>query len=59
MKIMSILGIIWFSFCLIGILAFINSNPERTIGFGLLGMLYAIPYAIVGLVKSIKKAKVE
>lgn len=52
MKIMSIIGIVWFSISLICILAFMESDLEASAGWGILGMLYAIPLAIVGLVKS-------
>ena len=56
---MSIIGIVWFSLSLLCILAFINSDMEASAGWGLLGMLYALPYAIVGLVNSNKKTKTE
>ncbi|MBP8782210.1 MAG: SHOCT domain-containing protein [Paludibacteraceae bacterium] len=57
MKIMSIIGIVWFSLSLICILAFLESDIEASAGWGVLGMLYAIPLAIVGLVKSNKPKK--
>lgn len=57
MKIMSIIGIVWFSLSLICILAFLESDIEASAGWGMLGMLYAIPLAIVGLVKSNKPKK--
>lgn len=57
MKAMSIIGIIWFSLSLICIVALIESNLQAATGWGILGLLYAIPYAIVGLVVSIKKSK--
>ena len=59
MKIMSIIGIVWFSLSLLCILAFINSDMEASAAWGFLGMLYALPYAIVGLVNSNKKTKTE
>lgn len=52
---MSIIGIIWFSLSLILIIAFSNSDLEAAMGWGILGMLYAIPFSIVGLIKSKKK----
>ena len=58
MKIMSIIGIVWFSLSLICIASFIESDLEASAGWGMLGMLYAIPLAIVGLVKS-NKPKIE
>jgi uncharacterized oligopeptide transporter (OPT) family protein len=57
MKIMSIIGIVWFSLSLICIFAFFESDLEASAGWGMLGMLYAIPLAIVGLVKSKKPDK--
>ena len=54
---MSIIGIFWFSLSLICIFAFLESDIEASAGWGLLGMLYAIPLAIVGLVKSNKPDK--
>jgi hypothetical protein len=59
MKIMSIIGIVWFSLSLLCILAFLESDLEASAGWGMLGMLYAIPFAIVGLVKSNKKENKE
>lgn len=54
---MSIIGIVWFTLSLICILAFFESDIEASAGWGMLGMLYAIPLAIVGLVKSNKPKK--
>ncbi len=55
MKTMSIIGIVWFSLSLLCVLAFSGSyDLEAAAGWGVLGLLYAIPYAIVGLVKSSK-----
>lgn len=59
MKVMSIIGIIWFSFSLICVVGFSNNMNDEAVGWGILGMLYAIPYSIVGLIQSIKKNKVE
>jgi hypothetical protein len=56
MKVMSIIGIVWFSLSLICIIGFIESNLEASAGWGVLGMLFALPYAIVGLVNSNKKS---
>ena len=54
---MSIIGIVLFSLSLICILAFFESDLEASAGWGMLGMLYAIPLAIAGLVKSNKPKK--
>jgi len=54
---MSIIGIVWFSLSLICIFAFFESDLEASAAWGMLGMLYAIPLAIVGLVKSNKPDK--
>ena len=32
---------------------------DEAVGWGMLGMLYAIPYSIVGLIQSNKKNKTE
>jgi hypothetical protein len=57
MKTMSIIGIVWFSLCLIGVFALIDSETEGALGWGILGLLYALPYSIVGLVKSKSMSK--
>lgn len=54
---MSIIGIVWFTISLFFILVFMENDLEAAVGWGLLGMLYAIPFAIVGLVKSHKTTK--
>lgn len=54
MKTMSIIGIVWFSISLLCILAFYETDLDAAIGWGMLGMLYAIPYSIVGLINSNK-----
>jgi len=59
MKAMSIIGIIWFSLSFFCVIAFNNSMNDEAVGWGILGMLYAIPYSIVGLVQSNKKNKTE
>ncbi len=55
MRIMSIIGIVWFSFCLICIVVFMETDLVAAGGWGVLGLLYAIPFSIVGLVDSNKK----
>jgi len=38
-------------------MACLNTNMQASAGWGLLGMLYAIPFSIVGLVKSVQSKK--
>lgn len=57
MKTMSIIGIVWFSLSFLFMMAFLNTNMPASAGWGLLGMLYAIPFSIVGLVKSVQSKK--
>jgi hypothetical protein len=57
MKVMSIIGIVWFSLSLLFIVSLIESDPNAAAGWGILGLLYAIAFAIVALVKSLSKAK--
>jgi len=59
MKVMSIIGIVWFSLSFLFITAFMNVDLEAAAGWGILGMAYAIPYSIVGLVKSKNASKKE
>lgn len=54
-KVMSIIGIVWFAICLMGLLACLEDDYEAAAGAGLFGLLYAIPFAIVGLVASSKQ----
>jgi len=55
MKAMSIIGIVWFSLCFIGICSgYSQSEIDAVLGWGFFGMLYAIPYSITGLVLSSK-----
>ena len=57
MKVMSIIGIIWFSISLIFLFAFMQDDTQASIGWGMLGLLYAIPYSITGLVIALKNQK--
>ena len=59
MKTMSIIGIVWFSLSFLFIMAFLNTNMPASAGWGLLGMMYAIPFSIVGLVKSVQSKKTD
>lgn len=54
MRVMSIIGIILFSLALLGMLEQVDSDWEAAAGFGFLGLLYAIPYSIVGLIEANK-----
>ena len=56
---MSIIGIIWFSLSFLFIAVLLNEDMEAAAGWGILSMLYAIPYSIVGLVKSNKSSNKE
>lgn len=55
MWVMSIIGVVWFSLSIIFIFAFMDTDIEAAIGWGMLGMVYAIPYSIVGIVTTKKK----
>ncbi len=55
---MSIIGIIWLTFCLGCLIGFLDSDPEASSSFGLLGLLFAIPYSIVGLMTSNKQTNI-
>jgi hypothetical protein len=57
MKVLSIIGIVWFSISILFIISFIETDPNAAAGWGILGLLYAIAFAIVGLVKSLAKVK--
>jgi hypothetical protein len=54
---MSIIGIVWFSLSLFCILNFAGPDDEAAIGWGVLGLLYAIPFSITALVKTLNKTK--
>jgi len=54
MKTLSIVGLVWFVISLLCVCAFNNSyDYEAAVGWGILGLLYAIALAIVTLVKSV------
>lgn len=57
MKVMSIIGIVWFSISLIFLLAFMHDDIKASIGWGMMGLMYAIPYSITGLVIAMKNQK--
>lgn len=57
LKIMSIIGIVWFGLCFVCILVFINSDESAAIGWGLYAVLYGIALAIVALVQ-VKRMKI-
>lgn len=54
MKVLSIIGIVWFSFSLISVIYFSNSDTYAAAGWGMLGLLYAIPFSIICLMRSTK-----
>ena len=59
MKAMSIIGIVWFSLSLILIVILLGNNDlEAAAGWGILGLFYAIPYSITGLVIANKNTKI-
>ncbi len=55
MKVMSIIGIVWFSISLLFVIAFANNDKTASLGWGMMGLMYALPYSIVGLVAENKK----
>jgi hypothetical protein len=57
MKVMSIIGIVWFTISPIFVFVFMNDNTQASIGWGMLGLFYAIPYSITGLVVALKNHK--
>lgn len=60
MKVMSIIGLIWFPLCLIvSVIGFVGDDVQASANYGMAGILYGIPLAIVGLVESNKKKKTE
>ena len=59
MKAMSIIGIVWFSISLFFIIVFLDNNSDASAWWALLGLLYALPFAITVLVKSNQKQKTK
>lgn len=57
LKSMSIIGIVLFTLSLFFMTMFIDEDDEAAIGWGLIGVLYALAYSIVVLVKSNKITK--
>jgi hypothetical protein len=57
LKIMSIIGVIWFFLCLFGICS--SDKYSDSTAWGLLGILYAIPFSIAGIVHSSKKRAIN
>lgn len=60
MRVMSIIGIVFFSLCLFLMIVFWGEEPsddEAAAGIALWGILYAIALAIVGVVSTTKKSK--
>lgn len=50
-KTMSIIGIVFFSLCLILVMGFAESDIEAAMGWGMFAALYGIGYSITTLVK--------
>jgi len=56
MKVMSIIGIAWNCLWLTAMFILIDDlDFDTALGFGVLILLYAIPYSIIGLIQSIRK----
>ena len=56
LKVMSITGLVIFSFSLICLIGFATPvDYDAAIGWGIIGMLYAIPFSIVVLVQAKNK----
>jgi general secretion pathway protein G len=56
-KVMSIIGIVWFSLCLIMCASLGYWGSREAAGWGVIGLLYAIPYSITMLIRSDKNKK--
>lgn len=54
-KVMSIIGMVFFPLCLVLVLAFAESDMEAAMGWGMFAALYGIGYSITTFVKA-KKA---
>jgi hypothetical protein len=59
MKVMAIIGIVWFSLSLLCMSSFQNGMNDEALGWGYLGMFFALPLAIVVLVQTNKKGLSE
>jgi len=55
MKVMAIIGIVWFSISILCLVSFNNSLNDEAVGWGFLALLYALPFSIVVLVQTNKK----
>jgi hypothetical protein len=56
MKVMAIIGIVFFSICMLGVIASAEEEVyDEALAWGFLGLLYALPFAIVVLVQVNKK----
>ena len=55
LKVMSIIGLVWFGLMFIAIIAYMDNDTAGVIGAGLWAVIYGIAFAIVGLVKSKQK----
>lgn len=58
LKVLSVIGLIWFGLCFVCILAFINNDVSAAAGWGLYAVLYGIALSIVALVQ-VKRIKTK
>ena len=60
MKVMSIIGIVWFTLSFLIIIALLGDNDnEAAAGWGILALMYALPYSITGVVLSSKNSNAQ
>ena len=45
-RVLSIIGIVWFALCFLFIVTFLNDNVEASAGWGILCVIYALPLSI-------------
>lgn len=54
-KVMSIIGMVFFPLCLLFLVVCIDSDPEAAAGWGMFATLYGIGYAITAFVQANKR----
>ncbi len=54
-RVMSIIGCVLFALTLICIIAFMETDPLASMGWGIIGSFYGIALSVVGIVQSQKK----
>ena len=57
LKVMSIIGIMWFMLCFSNIVVLMHIDLKASVGWGVLAVLYGVIFSIVALIKSIKVNK--